>query len=215
MSELSVDLYWSFRSPYSYLAVKQLGPLRRRFAFDIRPRIVLPIAVRDPEHYAKSLNPAWMRYTLTDAPRLAEMLGLPMAMPNPDPVAIQSDGLPAAEQSLIRRLSRLGAAACEMGRGLSFIDEVSSLIWSGAPWTEGDALTDAAARAGVDLEALDKRIEAHPDHFDRMIDDNQAALNEAGHWGVPTMVFEGEPFFGQDRIAVLLWRMRQKGLEER
>jgi len=26
------------------------------------------------------------------------------------------------------------------------------------------------------------------------------------------MVFEGEPFFGQDRIITLIWRMRQKGL---
>ena len=37
----------------------------------------------------------------------------------------------------------------------------------------------------------------------------------AGHWGVPTMVFEGEPFFGQDRLDVLLWRLKQNGLKER
>jgi hypothetical protein len=29
------------------------------------------------------------------------------------------------------------------------------------------------------------------------------------------MVFEGEPFFGQDRIDVLVWRMKQKGLRSR
>jgi hypothetical protein len=29
------------------------------------------------------------------------------------------------------------------------------------------------------------------------------------------MVFEGEPFFGQDRIDLLLWRMQQHGLRER
>jgi len=26
------------------------------------------------------------------------------------------------------------------------------------------------------------------------------------------MVFQGEPFFGQDKIELLLWRMQQKGL---
>jgi len=26
------------------------------------------------------------------------------------------------------------------------------------------------------------------------------------------MVFNGEPFFGQDRIDLLVWRMRQHGL---
>jgi 2-hydroxychromene-2-carboxylate isomerase len=30
---------------------------------------------------------------------------------------------------------------------------------------------------------------------------------------VPLMVFNGEPFFGQDRIDALLWRMSQSGLK--
>jgi hypothetical protein len=29
------------------------------------------------------------------------------------------------------------------------------------------------------------------------------------------MVFRGEPFFGQDRIDVLLWRMQRFGLQQR
>jgi 2-hydroxychromene-2-carboxylate isomerase len=29
------------------------------------------------------------------------------------------------------------------------------------------------------------------------------------------MVFEGEPFFGQDRFETLKWRMAQKGLKRR
>lgn len=33
--------------------------------------------------------------------------------------------------------------------------------------------------------------------------------------GVPTLVIDGEPFFGQDRIAMAQWRMEQKGLVER
>jgi 2-hydroxychromene-2-carboxylate isomerase len=35
------------------------------------------------------------------------------------------------------------------------------------------------------------------------------------HWGVPTFVFENEPFFGQDRIDLLIWRMQDKGLTRR
>jgi 2-hydroxychromene-2-carboxylate isomerase len=33
--------------------------------------------------------------------------------------------------------------------------------------------------------------------------------------GVPTFVFENEPFFGQDRIDLLIWRMKGKGLTRR
>ena len=43
----------------------------------------------------------------------------------------------------------------------------------------------------------------------------QKALEEAGHWGVPTLVFEGEPFFGQDRVDMAKWRLEQKGLAAR
>ena len=33
-----------------------------------------------------------------------------------------------------------------------------------------------------------------------MIQANQEAHRAAGHWGVPTMVFQGEPFFGATYI---------------
>lgn len=211
----TVDLYWSFRSPYSYLAVKQLASLRRSWAFDIRPRIVLPLAIREPERFAAA-GVAADAYMRIDVPRIAEMLGLPYAAPEPDPVALDPlTRTPMVEQDHIHRLSRLGAAAAEMGRGLAFIDEVASLIWSGAPWAEGDALADAAARAGLDLDDLERAVARTPERFDAAIADNAKALAEAGHWGVPTMVYEGEAFFGQDRIPVLLWRLKQKGLEPR
>jgi 2-hydroxychromene-2-carboxylate isomerase len=32
---------------------------------------------------------------------------------------------------------------------------------------------------------------------------------------VPTFVLENEPFFGQDRIELLIWRMQSKGLIRR
>jgi len=44
---LEIDLYWSFRSPYSYLATKRLVELATRYDLDVRVRPVLPIAVRD------------------------------------------------------------------------------------------------------------------------------------------------------------------------
>ena len=48
-----------------------------------------------------------------------------------------------------------------------------------------------------------------------MIKDNEEAHRKAGHWGVPTFAFNGEPFFGQDRIDALLWRLEQHGLKRR
>ena len=45
------------------------------------------------------------------------------------------------------------------------------------------------------------------------MEENQAALAKSGHWGVPTFVFEGEPFFGEDRVDTLRWRLGKQALQ--
>jgi 2-hydroxychromene-2-carboxylate isomerase len=213
---LSIDLFWSFRSPYSYLATGRLVALASHHALDVNVRPVLPLAVRTPEFFAR-VNPLFPRYLLRDVMRLGEFLGIPIRWPRPDPVVSSPDGRYPAEQPYIHRLTRLGVAAAERGRGLPFLDEVSKLIWDGTVdgWNEGSHLADATGRAGLDLAELDHAVAKDPQHFVDAIERNQQALETAGHWGVPTMVFEGEPFFGQDRLDLLLWRLEKSGLRER
>ncbi len=43
-----VDLFWSFRSPYSYLATPRLLEMQRAYDVAIAVRPVYPIAVRIP-----------------------------------------------------------------------------------------------------------------------------------------------------------------------
>ncbi len=123
----------------------------------------------------------------------------------------------ALEQPYIFRLIRLGMAAVLAKRGLDFVDHVSRVLWDGTVdgWDKGPHLANAVARAGLDLQQLDEEIASDPSRYDRLIEADQQAHEAAGHWGVPTIVFEGEPFFGQDRLDVLVWRMRQRGLQER
>jgi 2-hydroxychromene-2-carboxylate isomerase len=59
------------------------------------------------------------------------------------------------------------------------------------------------------------RLTADPDRYEKVIAENAQAHAASGHWGVPTFVFENEPFFGQDRIELLIWRMQSKGLTRR
>ena len=215
-SALSFELYWSFRSPYSYLATGRYVDLVTRYdvACDVRP--VYPIAIRDPEFFQR-VNPMWPPYLIRDTMRIAEMNGIPYSWPQPDPIVQQMGVGIAKEQPYIHRLTRLGIAAVERGRGLAFLDSVSRMIWSGTTtgWHEGDHLSRAAAEAGLDLADLDAAVSADPDRFEAAIQENQAAHAAAGHWGVPTAVFAGEPVFGQDRIEVCLWRMREKGIAKR
>lgn len=214
---LSIDLYWSFRSPYSYLATPRLRALEREYDLEVRVRPVLPIAVRDPAFFTRA-NPLWVPYLLRDIARIAEFQGMTIAWPRPDPVVqdLANRRIPA-EQPYIHRLVRLGVLAAERGRGLALLDEVSRTIWSGRVdgWNAGSHLADAVARAGLDLAELDAVAERDAERLDAVVAENQAALEKAGHWGVPTMVFQGEPFFGQDRIELLEWRLRKHGLRPR
>ena len=211
---LSVDVFWSFRSPYSYLATPQLVALREQYDLEVVVRPVLPIAVRI-DGFFKRVNPLWPPYLARDIYRLGQMQGTPIRWPRPDPIVMDiASGEVPADQPYIHRITRMGQAAAEAGKGLAYINEVGSLIWSGSTdnWHEGDHLAKAAERAGLDPDALESAARDDADRLDAAIEANQRALETAGHWGVPTMVFDGEPFFGQDRLDVLVWRMKQRGL---
>ena len=120
-------------------------------------------------------------------------------------------------QPYIHRLTRLGAMAQLEGRSLAFADAISRVLWDGTVqgWNEGDHLASAAAEAGFDLAAMDAAIAADPDRYEQVISRQRKDHAASGHWGVPTFVFENEPFFGQDRIDLLIWRMQSKGLARR
>ena len=212
---LSFDLFWSFRSPYSYLLTPRIADLVRDSDVTCNVRIVYPIAVRQADFFANA-DPLWVFYLMKDTYRTAEFLALPYRWPRPDPVLMD----PATrtypkDQPHIHRLSHLGVAAAERGRGVEFIKEASALIWDGQTenWHESDHLARAAGRAGLDLAEMDAAIAADPAHFVAAVETNQVDQRKGGHYGVPLMVLDGEPFFGQDRFDQLVWRLRQKGLQ--
>jgi len=209
-----VDVYWSFRSPYSYFATPDLLRLREDYDVDVRMRIVYPIAIRDPSLVFDPANRNKSRYIVLDSRRRADYLGMPFVLPaRPDPIVQDPATMAvAAEQPYIHRLSALGIEAQRRGKGLEFVVEVSALIFGGTEgWDQGEHLENAVARAGLDLSDLDAAIEGG-DHLQE-VERNQQALTAAGHWGVPTMVVRDEPFFGQDRIDTLRWRLDQYGLK--
>ncbi len=217
MTALTFDFFISMRSPYSYLVIRRLTALTETYDVDITARPVYAIGARDPGWF-KTLNPLWMSYFVADQQRTAEFLNVPFALPRPDPI-IQDlkTGAIAADQPYIRGLTRLAAAASERGRSFALVREVSALIFDGTVdgWNAGDHLKNAVARAGLDLDELEGALAADPEHFDAIIVANQDAQKAAGHWGTPLMVFDGEPFFGQDRFEMLLWRLEQSGLTPR
>ena len=214
---MQFDLYWSFRSPYSYFVTKRVVELVRDYDVAVNLRVVHPAAIRNPDYF-RAMNPLARTYFMLDCVRIALFLDLPFRRPMPDPIVQDMSTLKIADaQPYIYRLSRLGVAACEQGRGLAFADEVSRMLWNGRidNWHEGEHLAQAAKRAGLDFADLERRIAAEPERHEQVLTDNDKALRSAGHWGVPAFVFEQEPFFGQDRFDVFVWRLKQRGLKAR
>ena len=213
---LTADIFWSFRSPYSYLATRRYRELTEEYDLTLNLRPVYPLAIRDLAFFERS-HPNWLRYTFTDTFRVAQFHDIPFGPTRPDPIVqdVRTRKI-ADEQPYVFRLTRLGQAAARRGQSLAFCDEVSRLIWGGADnWHEGEHLAGAAERAELNLAELDAKAVSDAEALDTEIAANQAALEASGHWGVPTLVFDGEPFFGQDRIDMALWRMKQKGLSFR
>ena len=213
----TVDLFWSFRSPYSYIVVPKLLELERDWDAQVNVRPVLPIAVRQPDFFAQA-DPLWFSYLMRDCVRSAEFAGLPLRWPRPDPVLMDyATRTYPKEQPYIHRLTRLGVLAAEQGKGLPVLRAISHLIWSGETdgWHEGDHLAKALAGVGCDLAEMDAVQAAEADRLDEVIKQNEAGQRLGGHYGVPLMVYQGEPFFGQDRYDQLVWRMQQQGLTAR
>lgn len=207
-----IDVFWSFRSPYSYLVTPDLLKLRQDYDVELRFRPVLPIALRDSTILFDKGGQQKVHYIILDVFRRAEYLGMSIQLPSPDPIVQDLTTLAVAkEQPYIYRLTALGIEAQRRGKGIELAYAISHLIWAGTQnWHEGDALNEAIASAGLDLADMETAIAQYD--FMSEIALNQKALDAAGHWGVPTMVFNGEPFFGQDRIDTLRWRLDQAGV---
>ncbi|KAJ9615631.1 hypothetical protein H2200_001706 [Cladophialophora chaetospira] len=215
---LVLDVYYSFRSPFCYLATPRLSSWQEKYNIKIRLRPILPLVVRKPQFFQKA-NSMMVDYHNMDAHRVAEHLGLPFPgrWADPDPVVVELvDGVQTMgqQQPYIFRLTYLGVLAEERGCGIQFAKEVSSLIWSTKDWHQGVQLAEAVERAGLDLVEMDQVIEREAARLREVVDANQDSLTAAGHWGVPVVVFNDEPFFGQDRLDMVLWRLKQHGLKE-
>lgn len=205
-----VDVYWSHQSPYCYFALDRLLALNTRPDVEVTLRLVLPGLLRNPGRF-KDASVLEEDYFFRDVQRTADFLNLPYAEASPYPVEMQPGTVFRAEpeQSRVHHLYHLTAAADELGRGWEFIDRVTRLIWDGTTrdWHVGHLLADAVASAGLDHDELLAMAAGNCDRYQRVFAANHEELMAAGHWGVPTFVFDREPFFGQDRFRQLLWRM--------
>jgi 2-hydroxychromene-2-carboxylate isomerase len=182
----TIEMWFSFRSPYSWLAFPRAQRLAEHFGAKLELRYILPMVMRGlPVPRIKS------RYIFLDAKREADRVDLPFGRVV-DPVGAGAE----------RALAVLHHAA-PLGLGESFAMLGLRAAWAdGIALAEDEGLFDVARRAGL---TDDQTRAALADESWRVAAEaNREALFEAGLWGAPTYrVNGGAAHWGQDRLWAL------------
>ncbi|MDG2276416.1 MAG: DsbA family protein [Pseudomonadales bacterium] len=214
---IAIDLYYTMRSPYCYLAAPSVADIVEKYDLVVRLKPVYPLAVSDPTFFEK-VNPLWPPYLQKDTKRIAQRLNLPFRWPRPDPIVQDMTTRKVAQdQPYIRRLTHFAQIAAERDKGLDYVVAVSALLYNPEidAWDQGDHLRDAMAQAGLDLSEFEGIAINQAARLESAVAANREAQLATGHWGAPLFVHAGEIFFGQDRIVDLVWYLERSGLQTR
>ena len=194
-----IDLYFSYRSPYSYLILPRMLKLKNEYKLDVNFKIVYPIAIRLPEFF-KDRNLFYFTTLMMDIKRKAKKLDIPLKLPiKPDPINQNIiTGKISKNQPYIFDICHMGQLMCNRGKGIEFAYELSTLIWSVKNWNTDDKLKALLADFGEDLDEVRESIKNDKKNLIEEIEMNQLDQKEAGHHGVPLNVYKEKYYFGQD-----------------
>jgi 2-hydroxychromene-2-carboxylate isomerase len=177
-----ITMYWSLRSPYSYLALMRGRQLADHYQVPLEVKPVLPMVMRRMQ-VPKTKG----GYIVADVKREADKYGIPFGR--------VADPLGAG----VERCYALFAYAQSHGLGLSFLQSCAEGAWSEGVALESDSgLQHAVERAGLDWSQARELLEG--DSWRLWAQDNLAELYGHNLWGVPSLVYGATKVFGQDRF---------------
>ena len=194
MARPRVRVYTDYKSPFAYIANKRLFELEQELGVELEWR---PYTLRIPEFMGavEERTPHFwrkVRYSYMDARRLANAQGLIIKGPR----RIYNGFYASAGMLFAQR----------HGIFRPYHDTVFRRFWShDLEIDDLSAISDVIAAVGGSARDFQAYAEgpARAEH-DRIIDEAEAL----GVFGVPTMVFNGELFWGGDRIDMLIERIR-------
>jgi len=180
-----LELFFSFRSPYSYLAAERTIALAARHGVPLTIRPVLPMVMR-----GLSVPLDKRMYLVRDAKRVAQTLDIPFGR--------IADPLGAG-------VERCLAVCMIAGERLpDWVRHASRGIWSeGIDAASDGGLALLAERAGLDPAAALVAAKGSDEAWRAMVEENREALLDMGLWGVPSFRIGGLTAWGQDRLDLL------------
>lgn len=187
-SESAIRFYFSFRSPYAWLAAERLEAELGDLGVPIVALPIYPTAELFPNDPAAL--PDKVAYIVQDVPRLARERGLTVRFPaagDPDWSLAHAAYLGAERRGAGRRFM-LEAFRKRFGEGLDL----------GAD----SVIADAARCAGTDPDAI--LAAAHSQELrDEAAAGWRRAVERDRIFGVPSFVYAGRLYWGQDRMHLL------------
>ena len=181
----SLEVFFSIRSPYSYLGLERAIQLADAWKIPLRLRPVLPMLMR-----GQSVPDAKKWYIFHDTKREANKLGIPYGFVA-DPLG------PGVE-----RCYALFEYARSEGREVDYMRAYARAVNAEGIRSETDAgLKLIVERAGLDWQKARTLLD-HESWRD-WAEDNRQAMYECGLWGVPSFRYGSVSCWGQDRLWVI------------
>lgn len=186
----SLDFFFSFRSPYSYLAIEPAAAVAARHRLELNILPVLPMVMR-----GLKVPRAKRLYIVRDSKREADRQAIPFGH--------LADPLGGG----VERCLALYPHYAGQGEGLAFLRAVGRAIWAeGRPVRKAGVMRDVLAAAGLDPGPVD-RVE--PDGAPRYAEANRETLSGLGLWGVPSFRVGDLAVWGQDRLWLIEEALRR------
>ncbi|MDE3737264.1 MULTISPECIES: 2-hydroxychromene-2-carboxylate isomerase [Pseudomonas] len=185
----SVEFFFDFGSPTSYLANTQLPSICARAGAQLIYRPILLRSLFEATGNSSPVRiPAKGRYLFNDFQRFARRYEVPLSF-NPN--------FPINTLPLIR-----GAIALQLRGETRFAEYVEAMYR--AIWVEARNLNDSAVLAETlrtnDFDPETVQADASSQDVDAVLETNIQDAVAGGVFGVPTMFVGDEMFFGQDRL---------------
>jgi 2-hydroxychromene-2-carboxylate isomerase len=187
----ALDFWYDFHSPFAYLAATRIEDIARRHGVSVNWRPLYLSRLIDAIGGRRSLEEnaafvAWYKQDLQDQAAFQE-------------VSIHfHPGFPLRPARALRAAIRAG----ELGAAAPF-----SLAVFRAYWTDNRDISDLAVlgelAAASGLDAGDIELTATQDTYRERLEQNNATAIAAGVFGVPTVIWRGKLFFGNDRLDML------------